>query len=176
MKLWPFVAFALSWPLNGALAATQYSTGVAGDTSVGSVVTMGVNPAGNAQALGVDPCSGTKSSVAINITSATTTSLIAVSGTTAIYVCGFTFTISQVVTTANTLYFEYGTSTNCTGTHALTGLFGAGGVTAGAPILIASNGDGGHAVISAPAANGICAVTVIGATGSFQGTLTYVQQ
>ncbi len=176
MKLWPFVAFALSWPLNGALAATQFSTGVAGDTSVGSVVTMGVNPAGNAQALGVDPCSGTKSSVAITITSATTTSLVAVSTGKAVYVCGWSFTISQVITTPNTLKFEYGTSTNCTGTHALTGLLGDGGVTAAPPILINSNGDGGHSVIAAPANNGICAVTAIGASGSFQGVLTYVQQ
>lgn len=124
-----------------------------------------------------DPCqnpSVLKTNVAINITSAATTSLVAVSGSTAVYVCGFSFSISQVVTTANTLQFEYGTGASCTGTHALTGLYGAGGVTAGIPIVVSQSGPG--TVFTAPASNGLCAVTAIGASGSFQGQLTYVQQ
>jgi hypothetical protein len=126
---------------------------------------------------GADPCqnpSVAKSSVAINITSATTTQLVAISGTKAIYVCHFNFTISEVVTTPNTLQFEYGTSTNSTGTNKLTGLYGDGGVTAGIPITIHA-GYGGT-LFSAPSANGLCALTAIGATGTFQGSLTYVQQ
>lgn len=123
-----------------------------------------------------DPCSyAKKSSAVINISSATTTSIVPVSSTTSVYVCGFDFTISEVVTTANTLYFEYGTSTACTGTTALTGLYGAGGVIAGAPIHILSAG-ASSTVFTAPSANGICAVTAIGGSGSFQGVLTYVQQ
>lgn len=124
----------------------------------------------------VDPCSyATKSSVPINITSATTTQLVAISGSTAIYVCHFSFTASQVITTANTLQFEYGTSTTCVGANKLTGLYGAGGVTAGDPIVI-SAGNGNGTLFSAPASNGLCALTAIGASASFQGVLTYVQQ
>lgn len=125
-----------------------------------------------------DPCalpSALKSSKPINITSATTTSLVAVSGSTAVYVCGFTVTISQVVTTPNTIQFEYGTGASCTGTTALTGIMGGGGVTAAAPITV-SAGNGGSTIFTAPASNGICAVTAIGGSGSFQGFLTYVQQ
>lgn len=136
----------------------------------GSTVAVGVLPS-------VDPCQSSsiaKSSVPVNITSATTTNLVAVSGTTAVYVCGFSVTISEVITTANTLLFEYGTGASCTGTHALTGLYGAGGITAGAPINVSYAP--GHTIFTAPSANAVCAVTVIGATGSFQGVLTYVQQ
>jgi hypothetical protein len=123
-----------------------------------------------------DPCSyAQKSSVAIAITTATTTSLVPVSGSTAVYVCGFSFSASNVITTANILSFEYGTSTNCTGTHALTGGYGTGSVVAAAPTAY-SAGNGSSTVFSAPASNGICAVTTIGATGSFEGVLTYVQQ
>lgn len=124
----------------------------------------------------VDPCSyATKSSVAINITSATTTQLVAISGSTSIYVCHFSFTASQVITTANTLQFEYGTSTTCVGANKLTGLYGAGGVTAGDPIVV-SAGNGNGTLFTAPASNGLCALTAIGASASFQGVLTYVQQ
>jgi hypothetical protein len=123
-----------------------------------------------------DPCSyAAKSSASIAITTATTTSLVAVSGSTAVYVCGFSITISQVVTTANTFQFEYGTGASCTGTHALSGTYGAGGVTAGIPIVVSSGG-AGSTIFTAPASNGICAVTAIGASGSFEGVLTYVQQ
>lgn len=126
---------------------------------------------------GPDPChnpSVAKSSAAINITSAATTQLVAISGTKSIYVCHFSFTISEVITTANTLQFEYGTSTNCTGTNKLTGLYGAGGISAGTPIYV-SAGYGGT-LFTVPSANGLCALTAIGATGSFQGVITYVQQ
>jgi hypothetical protein len=57
-----------------------------------------------------DPCASSavaKSSVVLNISSATTTSLVAINGTTVIYVCAFTMTISQVVTTANTIQICY---------------------------------------------------------------------
>lgn len=127
--------------------------------------------------IGADPCQNSnviKSSVAINITSAATTQLVAISGTKSIYVCHFDMTISEVITTPNTLQFEYGTSTTCVGANKLTGLYGDKGITAGAPIVV-SAGYGGT-LFTAPSANGLCALTAIGATGSFQGVLTYVQQ
>jgi len=125
-----------------------------------------------------DPCQNPgvlKSNVAINISSATTTALVAVSGATAVYVCGFSLTISQVATTANTIAFEQGTGAACAGTPtALTGLYGAGGVTAAAPIVISQSGPG--TIFKTAASNGLCALTAIGASGSFQGVLTFVQQ
>lgn len=126
---------------------------------------------------GADPCNSNvaKSSAAINISSATTTALVPVSGSTAVYVCGFSMSISQVITTANTIKFEYGTGTACaSGATSLTGTYGTGGITAGTPIVISQGGSG--TVFSAPSANGLCAVTTIGASGSFEGVLTYVQQ
>lgn len=123
-----------------------------------------------------DPCSvGNKSSVIIAVTSATTTSLVAVSGTTAVYVCGFSMSVTDVVTTANIFSFEYGTGAACTGTHALTGLYNTGAVTASNPTQY-SYGGAGMTIFSAPASNGICMVTTIGATAAFEGVLTYVQQ
>jgi hypothetical protein len=124
-----------------------------------------------------DPCMNpliAKTSTPINFTAAATNLMVGVSGSTAIYVCAADFTISEVITTANTLQFEYGTGTGCTGANKLTGLFGAGGVTAGGPIPIHA-GYGGT-LFTAPASNALCALTVIGATGSFQGFISYVQQ
>jgi hypothetical protein len=112
--------------------------------------------------------------VPISITTAATTSLVAVSGTTVVYICSLSLTISQVVTTANTFVLEYGTGASCTSPTALTGTYGAGGVTAAAPIYVWA-GYGGTLAKSAAAA-GVCALTTIGASGSFQGVLTYVQQ
>ena len=165
---------------QGTANATPWNSNTA---QVNGVATSaGVGPSGTGTQRLVlannDPCqsSGTpKSSVAINITSATTTSLVAVSGSTAVFVCGFSVTISEVVTTANTIQFEYGTGAACTGPTVLTGLYGAGGVTAGDPIVV-TYGGAGSTVFTAPASNGLCAVTAIGASGSFQGVLTYVQQ
>jgi len=140
--------------------------------ATGHLVTVGPSTAVS------DPCSSsgvTKTSVPINISSAATTALVTVSGSTAVYVCGFSFTISEVVTTANTLQFEYGTGTACVGSPTvLTGPFGAGGVTAGIPIVVSEDGHG--TIFKTPASNGLCAVTVIGATGNFAGVVSYVQQ
>lgn len=121
-----------------------------------------------------DPCMNPgvlKQSVPINITTATTTSLVAASGTTAVYVCSYSMTLNSIVTTATTAQLEYGTGGSCTGTNALTGLYGAGGITAGVPIPIVQPSP----LKATPAANGVCLVSA-GATVNIQGVLTYVQQ
>lgn len=124
-----------------------------------------------------DPCKNPNilpSSVVINISTTTTTQLVAPSGTTQVFVCGFDFTISEVMTTANTLSFNTGTGATCGGsTVTKTGLYGAGGVVAAAPIHIQSGGNG--TIFSAAASSGVCAVSTIGASGSFQGIMTFVQ-
>ncbi len=123
-----------------------------------------------------DPCTyAAKSSAAIAVASATTTSLVAVSGTTSVYVCGFSMTIAPSATAADTALFEYGTSTNCTGTHALTGTYGNGDLTSAAPVVPVVYGSGGYTVMTAPASQGVCIVTT-GTAVSVQGILTYVQQ
>jgi hypothetical protein len=123
-----------------------------------------------------DPCSyAQKSSASISVTSATTTSLVAVSGSTAVYVCGFSFTIAPSATSADTAQLEYGTGASCTGTHALTGTYGNGDLTTSAPPLPVSYGGGLGTVVTAPASNGVCLVTA-GTTVNVQGVLTYVQQ
>jgi len=128
--------------------------------------------------LNTDPCQnpGTaKSSAAINITSATTTSLVAVSGSTTVYVCGFAVTIAPSGTSADTILFEYGTGAACVGSPtALTGTFGNGDVTTAAPPVAIAYG-GAQTIFKSPASNGICALTA-GTTVNVQGVLTYVQQ
>lgn len=123
-----------------------------------------------------DPCSfAAKSSAVINVTSALTTQLVAVSGSTSVYVCGFSLSIAPSATSADTAEFEYGTSTNCTGTHALTGTYGAGDLTTAAAPLPINYGGGNQTVFRAPASQGLCMVSV-GTTVNIQGVLTYVQQ
>jgi hypothetical protein len=126
-----------------------------------------------------DPCgSVNKSSVAISITSATTTSLVALSGTTTIYVCGFAVTIAPSATTADTFLIESGTGAACVTTQAaLTGTFGNGEVPAAnttAPVQV-SYGNGNATVFKTPASGVLCGVTA-GTAVNVQGVLTYVQQ
>lgn len=126
-----------------------------------------------------DPCLATgvlKSSAPIAITTATTKAIVAAVAGQVIYVCGFSMSISEVVTTANIIKFEYGTkvSTDCdTGATALSGGYGTGGITAGDPIVINQGGNG--TIMSTPASNALCVVTTIGASGAFEGLLSYVQ-
>lgn len=116
-----------------------------------------------------------KQSVVVSVTSAATTALVAPVANTTIYVCAFTISVSQVVTTPNTFKLVQGTGAACvTGQTNLTGLYGDGGVTAAAPIVVIYSPTG--AAIKGTLSAGLCITTAIGATGSFQGMLTYVQQ
>ena len=112
-----------------------------------------------------DPCQSrnvAKSSVLANISSAATTALVAVSGAKAVYVCG----VSVVTGVADSVYLEYGTSTNCTGTTALTPTYGASSQV--------NIGWGGGTVVTAPASQGVCAVST--GTAAQQVLISYVQQ
>ena len=125
-----------------------------------------------------DPCGSpsiAKSSAAISVTSATTTSLVAVSGSTTVYVCGFSISIAPSATSADTALFEYGTGAACSSPTSLTGTFGNGDLTTAAPPAIVSYGGGGSTVFKSAASAGICIVTA-GTTVNVQGVLTYVQQ
>ncbi len=122
----------------------------------------------------LDPCASpniAKSSVPINITTATTTSLVAVSGSTTVYACGFIATTGSTVA-ANTIQFEYGTGAACTSPTVLTGALNTAGLLTG-PITY---GGTGETIFKSAASAGICAVTTVGTGPSIQGVLTYVQQ
>lgn len=116
-----------------------------------------------------DPCQNPtvpKTSIPIAITSATTTQLVAVSAGKSIYVCGGKTSLSG---TTPSILFEYGTSTNCTGTHALTGT-----ITPTTGSIFSLDGQGVQ--LKAPASNGLCVVTAGTGTPLWEGYLEYVQQ
>ena len=120
--------------------------------------------------VGGDPCvnaSVAKTSVAVNVSSATTTQLVALTSGKQVYVCGVVLSLAG---TAPTTLFEYGTGASCgSGTTSLTGTIAASTGT------LETLGWGGT-MFTAPTGNALCIVT--GGTGSpsFQGVLTYVQQ
>lgn len=114
-----------------------------------------------------DPCldpKQAKSSVAINATASA--QLVALSGSTVVYVCGWNYTSAG---TSPTTKFVYGTGTTCaTGQVALTGTYAP---TAGAQSI----GGWGGTVVQTAAGNALC-VVVAGTSPSIQGVLTYVQK
>lgn len=119
-------------------------------------------------AASADPCMDpnvAKSSVSVNIASATTTQIVAISGTTTVYVCGWVFTAAG---TNPTYQFEYGTGASCgSGTTVLTGTF--------LPVVSSVNSVfGAGTIIKGAAANAVCIVS--GGTPSIQGAVTFVQQ
>jgi hypothetical protein len=127
----------------------------------------------------VDPCQSpniAKSSVPISVTSATTTSLVATSGSTTVYVCGFSISIAPSATSADTALFERGTGAACVTTQAsLTGTFGNGDLTTAAPPTVVTYGGAGQTVFKSAGTDAICLVTA-GTTVNVQGVMTYVQQ
>jgi hypothetical protein len=141
---------------------------VFGLRQVGAQQPSGLNA--NVTISSADPCqsNGTpKQSVALNVSSATTTQLIALSAGKQIFVCGFNFTM---VGTAQTAAFEYGTGASCgTGTTLLTGTMADGTVS---DIVVGMYP--GSTVMTAPAGNALCILTT--GTAGVQGLLTYVQQ
>lgn len=123
-----------------------------------------------------DPCtSAAKSSAPIAVATATTTSLVAVSGSTTVYVCGFAMTIAPSAVSAATALLEYGTGATCTSPTALTGTFGNGDLTSAAGVAPILYGNGSATVTKGAASAGICILTA-GNAVSVQGVLTYVQQ
>lgn len=125
----------------------------------------------------LDPCNGSllKSSVPINIVTATTTQLVPLLSGASIFVCGVTMTIAPSGTTADTATFEYGTGASCgTGTTVLTGAFGAGDLTTTTGVLPISFADPAS-TFRTPAGQALCLVSA-GTTVNIQGVLTYVQQ
>jgi len=157
LLLWLVVTLVL-----GALLGTAFARFTPGQS---------VNYGTSSFQLGADPCATSgiaKSSVVIALSSATTTQLVAISGTTKIYVCGYNFTM---VGAAETIAFEYGTGSSCgTGTTALTGAMADGTAS---DIAVSYGGTAGT-IMSTPAGQALCAVTT--GTVGIQGIVTFVQQ
>ena len=123
------------------------------------LVAMGARIGANADAVAQGAAT-----VAINVSSATTTQLVALSGTTKIYVTGLTV----VAGGTGNITFVYGTGTNCgTGT---TSLSGAIPLIANAGLSI---GGGLGAVLMVPAGQALCVTT--SAAVQMSGFVTYAQ-
>lgn len=126
-----------------------------------------------------DPCadvSATKQSFQTNITTATTTALVAVSGTTQVYVCGYQIQ-GFATTTANTVQLEYGSGAACvTSPTALTPVYNTGVQVAGNPPFETRYVGALSVLKPTPSGTGLCAVTTVGSTPSINILVTYVQQ
>jgi hypothetical protein len=132
-------------------------------TTNGVVVNAGTNTIGN---IGVDPSAGkgTPSSVAINVSTATTTQLVAISGSTAIYVTAY----DVISGGTGNITFEYGTGASCgTGTTALTGPYNLTAQTG------LAKGNGAAMVLKVPAGNALCVLT--SAAVQMSGSVTFQQ-
>jgi hypothetical protein len=104
------------------------------------------------------------SSVAINVSTATTTQLVALSGSTVIYVTSY----DVIAGGTGNITFVYGTGVNCgTGTTSLTGPYN---LTAQAGI---SKGSGIGTILKVPSGNALCVTT--SAAVQMSGSVSYQQ-
>lgn len=159
------VAFSPAAPQSGSGTTAVTSTQLPAALASGNLKVATQTPV--TLAANTDPCADpnvAKSSVAISVTSATTTNLVSASGTTKVYVCAF-----EISSVGGTSKLEYGTtsSTACdTGATALTGPFAAASNV---------NLSGGGTLMSTPASQQLCIVSGASTTAT-AGVLTYVQQ
>lgn len=133
------------------------------NNAAGSATPAGTNTIGN---VGSDPSSGkgTPASAAINVSTATTTQLVALSGTTKIYVTSY----DVIAGGTGNITFVYGTGASCgTGTTSLTGAYN---LAAQAGI---AKGNGLGAVLIVPAGNALCVTT--SAAVQMSGSVSYQQ-
>ena len=139
--------------------------------TTGQIVEAQYSARGAAHVMGApqanDPCQSdgvAKSSVVLNVTASA--EVIAASGTTRIYVCGFNATVGG---TAPTYKFHYGTGAVCvTGSTDLTGTY--------LPLVGSQNTYApGMTAFATTASQALC-ITTGGTTPSVQGVLTFVQQ
>jgi len=126
-----------------------------------------------------DPCQSptiVKSHTFQNITTATTTTLVPLSGTTTVYICQVDWEIANTGGAATTVFFKEGTGAACaTGPVTLTATYsyvGANGTT-GQTFHI---GNGSATSFKSDPGNAICATTVVGTGPSIPIDVEYVQQ
>lgn len=131
-------------------------------SSVSAVSAQSSNPCTNADNI---------QSVAVSITSGTTTRIINSTDTEKKTVlCGVTLTLVGAAT-ANTVVIEYGTGATCgTGTAALSGAFTASVVVGSSTVLIVPP----FSIKSIPAGNSTCLVTTTG--DAVKGVVSFILQ
>ncbi len=171
------ILFVFSVPVLASQGSTGNGTSpIICDATVsrcGNVVTMPnglsapltasfVNSSGSVQAVACDK------SVPINITTATTTEIILVSGSKSIYICAFYN--SKTSGAGSTWQIEYGTKTTTacdTGATTLTPAIDGNAV-------VEQMGNGMGTILTVPASKELCIVTV-GGGSSFIGFIVYAQ-
>lgn len=132
-------------------------------SAITAAIPPGTNTIGN---VGSDPSQGkgTPASAAISVSTATTTQLVAISGTTKIYVTSY----DVIAAGTGNITFVYGTGSSCgTGTTSLTGAYN---LTAQAGV---AKGNGQGAVLVVPAGNALCVTT--SAAVQMSGSVSYQQ-
>lgn len=161
-----------------------------GSATVTLTATSGMGPGSQGTTVGIanvagstDPCANPsvlKSHVFANITTATTTSLVALSGSTAIYVCGIDVQLDSI-TTGDTIKFVSGTGSACaTPAGCNSGTCTATYSNAASTTVTTSEnfklGFGAGTYLSAGSGNGFCATTTVGTSPTIAVDVTYVQQ
>lgn len=146
------------------IASNQTANALWGQGAVAAAVPanavyMGANSAGNLTGL-----IQANASVAISVATGTTTQIVALSGSTKIYVTHF----DVISAGTGNITFEYGTGSSCgTGTTVLTGAYN---LTAQAGI---SAGGGLGPILVVPAGNALCILTT--ASVQMSGSVAYTQ-
>jgi hypothetical protein len=127
--------------------------------------------------LGADPCQASgvpKLHAFANITTATTTALVAVSGSTTVFVCEIDFELAST-TSADTVLFEQGTGVACASSPvALTSTYTNSAATF--VDVFHHIGGGSSTNFKTAASNGLCAVSTVGSTPTISVDVEYVQQ
>ncbi len=155
------------------IAQSNIMNGNGGNITVGSLTgmaTMSFTYAhGSSTVAKLQP--GCDQTAAVNITTATTTGIVAVSGSTAVYVC--TYNLYIVSGTTPGFQFVAGTGSNCaTVTQTFSGTFG--GTAAAVGENFPASGGGVSPIFWGPASSGFCIVSS-GTTPDIQGYITYAQ-
>jgi hypothetical protein len=168
--------YALTWGASlFRLCGNSITNTVQIKTLPGNAAVAAGIPLVGFQSTVLDPCQSpliAKQSTFQNITSATTTALVAVSGSTNVYVCAV-YINNTSTTTPNTLILEQGSGTACASSPvSLT-------ATLNFPVSNGSStvwgGSAGTLFRTSAGGNGICAVTTVGSTPQVNLTITYVQ-
>lgn len=150
--------------LNVSVTGTNAVTQVTSPWVVSTPPPDNRNSAGGVQAIACDK------SVVVNVSTATTTALVTVSGSTAVYVCAYD--ISLHAGTNPAFQFEQGTGSACASSPVvLTGTFGGANASSNQDF---KNGSGVGQLFTAAASNGLCLVST-GTTPNLQGVVTYAQ-
>lgn len=116
-----------------------------------------------------------KTTLAVSITTGTTTSIVPVSGSTSIYICGYTIGFTGSAT-ANTVQFVQGTGGACGGATANVGLVHRGAGSAASTNIISVGYAGQMVFTKLTAANGFCVTTTIATGPIIDIQVSFVQQ